>query len=162
MALARVVDGIAGQPWTASEIDATLDAYLEMLRMELRGERYRKSEIVKQLESRLPARNRHAIEAKFQNISAIRDEAGLVWIDGYKPFPHYQQTLKVAVLGESGTSHRIGEGLEAYVASQVVAPSSLRQATSDVLVPTPSSARVTGTRTSVSLAGGQFAALHDF
>ena len=66
-----------------------LIGYCEMLRMELRGERFRKTEIVRRLESMIPARNSRAIEAKFQNISAIRDEAGLLWIDGYKPLPHY-------------------------------------------------------------------------
>jgi hypothetical protein len=155
-------DGITGQPWTTYEIEATVAAYLEMLRMEMRGERFRKSEVVERLQSVIPARNGRAIEAKFQNISAIRDEVGLLWIDGYKPLPHYQYALKVAVLKTGGPGHRIGEALEAYESTDLVAPRPHRQATDDVLVPVPGAGGVGRRRTSVSLTGGQFAALHDF
>ena len=34
-----------------------------------------------------------AVERKFQNVSAILDEAGLPWIDGYKPLSNYQDEL---------------------------------------------------------------------
>lgn len=162
MASDASLEATKGQPWTALEIEATIAAYFEMLRMELRGERFRKTEIVRRLESMIPARNSRAIEAKFQNISAIRDEAGLLWIDGYKPLPHYQHALKVAVLSATGTGHRIGETLEAYESAHLAAPRPRRQATDDVLVPVPGAHGAGGRRTSVALTGGQFSALRDF
>ncbi len=163
MAFSASPDSITGEPWTPYEIEATLAAYLEMLRMELRGERFQKSDVVKRLQSEIPARSNRAIEAKFQNISAIRDEAGLLWIDGYKPYPHYQNSLKVAVLRAAlGVGHRVGEALEAYASNEVVAPSPSRQATGDVLVPVPGASAKGRRQTSVALTGGQFAALRDF
>ena len=64
-------DGVTGQPWTQAEIDATVQAYFEMLTAELRGERMRKSEVVRRLRDVMPVRTNRAIEAKFQNISAF-------------------------------------------------------------------------------------------
>lgn len=158
----RSLVAATGQPWTATEIEATVAAYLEMLGLEVRGERFRKTDVVRRLQSLIPARSSRAIEAKFQNISAIRDEAGLLWIDGYKPLPHYQHALKVAVLSATGTGHRIGETLEAYESADLVASRPRRQATDDVLVPVPGTDGAGRRRTSVLLTGGQFSALRDF
>ena len=38
-----------------------------------------------------------SIERKLQNVSAVLDEIGIPWIQGYKPLPHYQDTLVAVV-----------------------------------------------------------------
>ncbi len=153
--------GIAGDPWTAYEIDAAVAAYEELLRLQIRGARYSKTDAVRRLHELIPARNVGSIERKFQNISAVLSEAGIDWIDGYKPLPHYQYALRQAVLQRLGPGHRIAEALEAYNSTAVVAPQARPLATTDVLVEPPG-ARGERRRTSVGISGGPVTALHDF
>ena len=155
-------DGVKGEPWTRHEIDVAVAGYLDMLRAEVRGERYFKVEAVRRLQAMLPARSSTSIERKLQNISAVRDESGLVWIDGYKPLSHYQHGLREAVLSANGADHRIGEVLATYEATSLVAPQARRLATDDVLVAAPSAGERRGKRSSVALSGGQIPALRDF
>ena len=151
-----------GQPWTRVEIEATVSAYLQMLRYELRGERYVKAEVVRALEDLLPVRSRGAIELKLQNISAVLDEAGLDWIDGYKPLPHIQGELRPAVLAGLDVRGRIAESLAAYEQAAIPAPALTPRATADVLVTAPTSRESASRRTSVGLTGGDLAAMRDF
>ena len=85
-----------------------------MLRSELRGESYVKSDVVRNLQPLIPNRSSASIERKFQNISAVLDEEGFDWIDGYKPLAHYQHELRDAVLASVGQGHRIGEAMAAF------------------------------------------------
>lgn len=135
-------------------------AYLDMLRRELRGEHYVKSEVVRGLEPLLPERSRPSIERKLQNISAVLDEEGLDWIDGYKPLAHYQRDLRDAVLEAVG--HRISQALADYEQSAVPAPASTRRATTDVLVPVPAGTSTRRQRSTVNLTGGNLSAMRDF
>lgn len=152
-----------GKPWLPYEIDLIVAAYFEMFSRHLRGERFRKVDVVRGLESAMPARNRRAIEAKFQNISAILDELGLGWLEGYKPLHNVQQALRVAVSAWVSRGSMVRESMEAYQSSTLVAPRPVRQATEDVLVPAPGAAERHGARrTSVGLVGGTNAALDDF
>lgn len=160
--MAQGADPGSGAPWSALEIDAVVAGYIDMLRMELRGERYSKADAVRQLQALLPARTAGSIERKLQNISAILDEAGLEWIDGYKPLRHYQGELKPSVLAAVGPSHRIGEALASYGTSSLVAARPSRLATDDVVVPPPGAPAHGRHRTSVALTGGPIAALRDF
>jgi hypothetical protein len=155
-------EGGTGRPWTRHEVELAVAAYLDMLRRELRGERYVKSEVVRSLEPLLPDRSRPSIERKLQNVSAVLDEDGLPWIDGYKPLAHYQHDLQRAVRDALDLDDRVGDSLLAYAEAAVPAPTPLRRATDDVLVPVPSGARGTGNRTSVNLTGTTLAAMHDF
>jgi hypothetical protein len=151
-----------GQPWTHVEIEAAVSAYLRMLRYELRGERYVKAEVVRALEDLLTARSRGAIELKLQNISAVLDEAGLDWIDGYKPLPHIQGELRPAVLAGLDARGRIAESLAAYEQAAIPAPALTPRATADVLVTAPTSRGSVNRRSSVGLTGGDLAAMRDF
>ncbi len=87
----------AGQPWTEGEIDAALEVYLEMLRFELNGHDFVKSDYRRRLQEQLPVRSKKSIELKWCNISAILDEMGLPWIKGYVPMPNYQRKLREIV-----------------------------------------------------------------
>ncbi|ROQ00457.1 uncharacterized protein DUF3883 [Stella humosa] len=83
--------------WTPAEMNAAIDSYLQMLRKELAGESYSKTEYRLALAGTI-ARPEGAIERKHQNISAILSERGLPWIRGYLPSAHYQQSLTVLLL----------------------------------------------------------------
>lgn len=89
---------VSGKPWTHDEIEIVVGAYADMWRRQLLGESFSKADKVRALRGRLPVRSPAAIERKFANISAILDEHGLEWIEGYKPLSHYQRDLASAVL----------------------------------------------------------------
>jgi hypothetical protein len=89
--------GGRGQPWSDDEIAATVDDYFEMLRAELEGRPYVKAEHFRAIGKRLNGRTKGAIEQKHMNISAILQELGRPFINGYKPLKNYQQALKLAV-----------------------------------------------------------------
>ncbi len=153
---------VSGEAWTRVEIGAAVAAYVDMLQRELRGERFSKAETVRRLRALLPVRSEGSIERKLQNISAILDEQGLEWIDGYKPLSHYQRELKPAVLAAVSPGRRIAEALASYGTSSLVAATGRRLATDDVLVSPPSMPNAGRRRSGVALTGGPLAALRDF
>ena len=157
-----MTDSRRGLPWAREEIEAAVAAYMEMLRRELRGETYVKAEIIRGLAPALPDRTKPSIERKFQNISAVLDEEGLDWIDGYKPLVHYQHELRAAVLAHVSSGHRIGESIAAYEDAALAAPSTRPLATEDVIVPSPAARAPAAKRSSVGLTGSEMAAMRDF
>ena len=76
-----------------------------MLTDELAGRPYSKTE--HRLELRKAVNRSHGlVERKHQNISAIMQELGLPWINGYKPLGNFQRALLDAVdeaLSRAGT-----------------------------------------------------------
>lgn len=80
-----------GQDWSRDEIDLIVADYFAMLRLELAGERYNKTERRRALQQ-FVKRSDGSIEFKHQNISAVLREIGLPWIWGYKPARNYQKT----------------------------------------------------------------------
>jgi hypothetical protein len=81
-----------------------VEAYAEMQRLERSGMPFSKSDFRRRVEEQCPGRSRGSIEYKFQNVSAILDESGLAWIEGYKPARNYQKLLaeEVAAFLTSG------------------------------------------------------------
>ncbi len=153
----------AGEAWARSEIDLLVAAYFDMLRRELRGERVVKAERIRALRELLTVRTVASIERKMQNVSAVLDERGYPWIDGYKPFSHYQRELADAVVADLAGPARVSEAIERYADNAVAAPSRRRLATDDVLVDRPSArARRSSARPPLGLAGGVASALRDF
>jgi hypothetical protein len=94
-----------GQDWTNREVDATIAAYFDMLRLESLGIAYNKSERNEQLRTELTTRSKASIELKFQNISAVLDQLALPYVRGYKPRANLQALLRQAVL-QYVDSHR--------------------------------------------------------
>lgn len=159
---AHVADvGETGKAWTDGEIDLVITAYFDLLTSELRGERPVKAARVRDLQALMPARTAGSIERKFSNISAVLDERQQPWIDGYKPFSHYQSALELAVVRRLGLERRLGETMAEYQANTLPAPQPSRLATDDVLVPPPSVARRAG-RPAIGVTTGAFGALQDF
>ncbi|MCK1733036.1 DUF3883 domain-containing protein [Bradyrhizobium sp. 138] len=89
-------EGIAGTPWTESELSAVVDSYFRMLASEIAGAAYSKAQNRRQLMT-IVRRSEGSIERKLQNISAVLDMLGAQWINGYKPLAHYQDALVAAV-----------------------------------------------------------------
>lgn len=72
--------------WNDAELEAAVRGYAEMLSAEKSGRPYNKAEMNKQLrDGPLATRSKGSVEYRMQNISAVLDELGLPWIQGYKP-----------------------------------------------------------------------------
>ena len=85
--------------WSTFEAEATVADYLAMLKKELRGFSYNKSEHRRALALRVK-RSDLAIDRKHMNVSAILAELGYPWIDGYKPYSNYQNLLREIVVNQ--------------------------------------------------------------
>lgn len=81
--------GRAGSDWTAPEVEACVQAYLDMLAMEVTGRPYSKIEFNRRVQQET-GRSKGSVEFKFQNVSAVLDQMGRRWIQGYKPAKHAQ------------------------------------------------------------------------
>jgi hypothetical protein len=98
--------GETGEPWTRREVEATVTAYFQMLRMQELGQRLNKAEHNRRLLEALPARNLKAIEYKHRNISAVMNLYGAQMLSGYKPATNFQQLL-VDVVGQVLAQDRV-------------------------------------------------------
>jgi hypothetical protein len=115
---------MASGPWSDDEIHATIDVYFQMLTLELAGEGYRKTEFRREVE-RDVARSPAAIEYKFNNVSAVLDEMGAVWIPGYKPLRNVQDRLRTLVQARFEADSELRSFMLKAVADVHVDPSTL-------------------------------------
>jgi hypothetical protein len=79
--------------WTVAEVAATVADYFAMLRKDLLGEEYNKSEHRTALRHLLSDRSDGSVEYKHQNISAVLVGMGLPYIRGYLPAGNFQALL---------------------------------------------------------------------
>jgi Domain of unknown function (DUF3883) len=91
-----IIASKGGTDWTADEVAVLLGSYFLMLADELAGRPYSKKEHFLGV-MKLIGRTKGSVEFKHQNVSAVLDEIGLPWIQGYKPRDHYQDSLADAV-----------------------------------------------------------------
>jgi len=102
------------QAWNDAELTSAVQAYLQMLRLELDGEPYSKAEINRQLrEGPLMTRTKASVEFRMQNISAALYELKMPWIAGYLPARNIGSAVKekmITLLKTSGIDF-----LNAYV-----------------------------------------------
>jgi len=87
-----------GKAWKDHEINLITSAYAAMLRKELDGVKFNKSAIRRLVTPTLDGRSEGSYELKMMNISAACKDAGLPFINGYKPMPAYQAALKPAII----------------------------------------------------------------
>lgn len=96
-ALSGLLAGAHGQgDWSASEVRQTVEDYFDMLQHEVDKQSYSKTDHRRALRGSVH-RSEGAIEFKHQNISAVLQELGLPWIEGYKPRGNRQELLARAV-----------------------------------------------------------------
>jgi hypothetical protein len=86
-----------GDNWSRTEVEAAVASYREMLRLELCGRPFNKSERNRALQ-KIIGRNAGSIEFKHQNISAILNNANFPYIVGYKPRGNFQGILEIVVI----------------------------------------------------------------
>jgi hypothetical protein len=111
--------GVEGTDWTDAEVAALVADYFAMLRKEIAGQFYSKTEHRRALLRQIN-RSEGAIERKHQNVSAVLRKLGFPWIDGYKPLGNIQTSLGVAV------AHLLRDerqALDAAVQKPIVSPS---------------------------------------
>ncbi|WP_282103420.1 HNH endonuclease [Halomonas getboli] len=70
--------------WSDEELRATVEAYIEMLDKQRRGERVVKAHYYRALEVRF-GRTAKAFEYRAQNISYVYAQQGRAWVEGLKP-----------------------------------------------------------------------------
>lgn len=108
--------------WTRSEVEATVASYLAMLTLELRGDRYSKTDYRRRLSPLLRDRSDAAIERKHQNISAALIAFGYPYIRGYLPLRNYQQLLAETVATWIARDPLLLDLVEVAVDSEAHAP----------------------------------------
>ena len=86
-------DPAHGSLWTDAEFLSAIATYGRMLRAEARGIPLQKSDVIGQLVTDL-GRTKSSIDYRMRNISAVLDELGRDWIDGYKPMRNYPRRLR--------------------------------------------------------------------
>lgn len=89
---------MTGVFWSNTEVQLIVADYFSMLALELKGERYNKSEYRRALLPLLNNRSELSIEKKRQNISAALIRLGQPYIKGYLPLYNYQRILDEKVI----------------------------------------------------------------
>lgn len=107
--------------WSQEEVEACVADYLQMLTLELNGQRYSKTEHANALLSRLDGRNRASVEFKHANISAVMIALGYPFITGYKPRGNFQALLVDVVGAQLSTNHEAQLAAQAAVLRPAVA-----------------------------------------
>ncbi len=90
---------VTGSAWSDEENGILVKAYLDMLRSELQGQPFVKAEVNRQLQTLLP-RGKGSIEFKLANVSAVLREMSFPFVNGYKPYPNIQASLRDRVREE--------------------------------------------------------------
>jgi hypothetical protein len=121
-----------GRPWDDAELDAIVADYFDMLAAELDGRPYVKARHSKALMERI-GRTHRSVEFKHQNLSAVLDELGMPWIEGYKPKRNYQNAIFDAI----DRYLSIG-GDEVAVATREPKPPLVQPGATPLFVPAPS------------------------
>jgi hypothetical protein len=105
-----------GEDWSQQEVDATVQAYFEMLLLESKQEKFSKTERNLALRQQLKNRSKASVELKHQNVSAVLHGMDLPFIAGYKPRGNSQLLLRKAVqkylLDQSNMVAHIVDALE--------------------------------------------------
>ena len=113
-----------GSDWSEQEVQRTVTEYFNMLRSELLGQSYNKTDHRRRLLPLLDGRSESSIEFKHTNVSAVLVHMGLPYIGGYKPRGNYQSLLaeKVETFLEQHPDF-FGQLAEAQVISPQTMPS---------------------------------------
>lgn len=98
--------------WSRSEVDACVEAYLEMLDLEIADTPYSKITFNRRVQA-VTGRSKGSIEFKFGNVGAVMDRLGFRWIQGYKRAPNAQAgAIRDAVMRLLGARAKLAARLE--------------------------------------------------
>ena len=84
---------IPGSGWTIEEINASVDAWVKMYKMQKSGTSFVKRDIIRDLQSsQLSIRSKGSIERRFSNISAVAMALEHEFVSGYLPLGNVGKT----------------------------------------------------------------------
>lgn len=130
-----------GEDWSQLEVEACVADYLQMLALELNGQRFNKSERIRALRERLDGRSQASVEYKYRNISAVMQELGWPTVSGYKALENYQLLLLEVIEAHLQTN----APLQAAVENAVQRPAAMAELATNVQpwvpMPKPTSAK---------------------
>jgi hypothetical protein len=86
-------DSPGRRTWSRHEVELIVADYFLMLQAELAGEPYNKADHNRDLRPLLNNRSKSSVELKHRNISAVLEQMGLPYVDGYLPARNYQKTV---------------------------------------------------------------------
>lgn len=121
--------------WSRLEVEATVDAYLDMLELELLRQPFNKAARQHALTRLLPRRSLGSVKYKLQNVSAALVDLGFPYVEGYKPYPNYQRLLLEVIPPQLHARPQLLALLDRIVAGP--ADATPAEATEDVLVEPP-------------------------
>lgn len=129
-----------GEDWSRLEVEACVADYLDMLTLELNGQRYSKTAHANALLQKLDGRSRPSVEFKHCNISAVMLALGYPCINGYKPRGNFQAMLLEVVEDQLSINLPLQEAAQ----SAVLRPAATMPiaAEQDLWVPAPKPAAV--------------------
>lgn len=108
--------------WSQEEVEAIVADYLEMLTLELLGQRFNKTEHRKRLQGRLQNRSEGSIEFKHCNISAALIHLGFPSLRGYQPRSNYQALLAEVLVAQVKNNQVLDQAALTTVQQLAVAP----------------------------------------
>jgi hypothetical protein len=108
--------------WSREEVEAIVADYLQMLTLELAGQRYNKTEHRNRLLSKLNGRSPSSVEFKHGNISAAMIDLGFPPLRGYLPRINYQALLANVVAEQLKGMELLDQAALAAVQQPAVAP----------------------------------------
>lgn len=133
----------AGTDWSCEEVEACVADYLQMLTLELNGQRYVKRARARALMDRLDARSLGSVEFKRCNISAVLIELGYPYIKGYKRRDNFQKRVLTDVVARMASAD---QALQDAALAEVSRPAMPAVAYDNPWVPPPKTdKRVTDT-----------------
>jgi hypothetical protein len=132
-----------GEDWSRLEVEACVADYLQMLALELNGQRFNKSERISALMGRLERRSKASVEYKFRNISAVMQELGWPPVSGYKALENYQLLLLEVVEAHLQTNATLQAAVESAVLRPAVMAEIAPSAQPWVPVPKPAGIKET-------------------
>lgn len=114
---------MAGEDWTPKENKLIVADYFNLLKKELEGQKYNKSDHRNALIPNLYGRTQWAVKWKHQNISAIlHNVIALPYIKGYTPAPNFQTPLLRAVESYLKKNKKIHSIIKKKLQEVVVSP----------------------------------------
>jgi hypothetical protein len=108
--------------WSREEVEAIVADYLQMLTLELAGQRFNKSARRRALLPKLDGRSEASVEFKHCNITAVLQDLGIPPLFGYKGRANYQALLFDVVVSQLSQPSILDEAALAAVERPAVEP----------------------------------------
>ncbi|MED5801247.1 DUF3883 domain-containing protein [Gordonia sp. Z-3] len=101
--------------WSSSEVELCVADYLQMLTLQMNGQRFSKRQRAVDLAEKIDDRSRASVEFKHCNISAVMTELGYPLVMGYKPLANYQRLLIEIIEQQLNTNESVHQAVQAAV-----------------------------------------------